>query len=93
MRWLMILLRWIAIVLSGLGTIVIIIATIARLTQQGFTRELWLILGGLSLVAVGAIGIVISVYNEVEFSSFALIMVSVLILISIAFSILGRIRV
>lgn len=85
-------LSWIALVLSGLGTIVIIIATVAQSAQQGFTRELWLMVGGLSLAAVGAIIIIISVYNKLEFSQFVLITVSVLLLISIAFSILSRIR-
>lgn len=86
-------LGWIALALVGLGVIGIIIASIAQLAQQGFKEPwLWFYVGGLSLAALGAIIIVLSVYNKLEFRYFVILMASVLVLISIAFSILSRIR-
>jgi hypothetical protein len=81
-----------ALALSGLGTIVIIISTITKLAQQGFTRELGLALGGLSLTALGVIILVVAAYvqRKLEFNYFTTLMVAVLALISIAFLILSR---
>lgn len=94
MRWLMRLhtLSRIALTLSGLGTIVIITATIAQLAQQGLMGELWLTLGGLSLTSLGVVILVVVAYaqRQLEFNYFAILMVVVLALISIAFHILSR---
>lgn len=83
-----------ALALSGLGTIVIVISTITKLAQQGFTRELGpaLGVGGLSLTALGVIILVVAAYvqRKLEFNYFTTLMVAVLALISIAFLILSR---
>lgn len=96
MLWLMTLqtLSRIALALSGLGTIAIVIASIAQLAQQGFTRELWLRLGGLSLTALGVIILVVGAYaqRKLEFNYFAVLMVAVLALISAAFLILVQLN-
>lgn len=85
-------LSWIGLALSGLGAIIIIAASVAQLSQESLSRELWFALGGLSLAALGAIIIVLGAYNKLEFRYFVILMASVLVLISIAFSILSRVR-
>ncbi len=88
------LLSLVALLLVGLGTICVIASTMVRLLQAGLMKRLWLSVGSLSLAALGIIVLVVAAYaqQELTFHFFALLMVAVLVLISAAFHILGRVN-
>ncbi len=85
-------LNLIALTLAGLGTVVLAISTVIQLAQQGLLEKIWLSLVGLSLAALGAIILVVAAYAQrmLTFNFFAVLMVTVLVLTSAAFHILGR---
>jgi len=84
----------IALTLAGLGTVVLAVSTVIQLVQQGLIKGIWLSLMGLSLAALGVIILVVTAYAQrmLTFNFFAVLMVSVLALISAAFHILGQLQ-
>ncbi len=83
-----------ALILAGLGTVVLVTSTVIQLAQQGLIKEIWLSLVGLSLAALGAIILVVAAYAQrmLTFNFFSVLIVTVLVLISAAFHILGQRR-
>lgn len=82
----------VGLILAGLGTAGVVADTVVHLVQSGLIGRVWLTLLSLSLLALGGLVLTVGAYlsQQVRFTYFAVLMISVLTLISAAFRILGR---